>query len=520
MMLRSIYGTVVVVWVYIVVMFYLLSPTVFLLIRDRNTSNKSGFVSRIIRLFFTEQRLKYFMIFSPAILFMIICTLFFNEFVFTYSEQIFGEFVSSIGSSAVAYDLFVDVLIFVALLLFPLSTILIALVWYLSKKHSRPRILVLALAIWLITRICFIGVFFIGRVPEFFDNPLVPQINVTPGLRYYIPGSVFGGFVGFIVCIAICLLSILISLPFTRRQRVEIKYLTFAVCLSPIISLIFVAFKITFGFFTIDFAITALVLGWIISATLKRENVSSVDISEGTAQNRSLYGISDRVKVEKRFQLRLPHVNSLSILSAISRIGKFVLVAIMPVILLRWTFHDILGFIPDGSVGSWITIWSVALGLGLATFAVTRFYDRRDRALQVATVAFLCAFAIMIHIPINPVSNNPIDNIFFWSIIALGFLSYTTTIILALGTLALIATVVLGKLNWSWPFWACYLFIYIFVHSMAGSGYVNDLSKLDLFSWINMSVIVFVFLFAIPIYFASDRCQRQPLAKTHDEPPR
>ena len=95
-----------------------------------------------------------------------------------------------------------------------------------------------------------------------------------------------------------------------------------------------------------------------------------------------------------------------------------------------------------------------------------------------------------------------------------------TMAIAVLGTLSLIATVVLDRHRWTWPFWACYLFIYIFVHSMAGSGYVKDLSKLDLFSWINMSLIVFLFLFAIPFYFASDRCQRQAIATTPHEPSR
>ncbi len=50
-------------------------------------------------------------------------------------------------------------------------------------------------------------------------------------------------------------------------------------------------------------------------------------------------------------------------------------------------------------------------------------------------------------------------------------------------------------------------FIYIFVHALNASSYVKDVSKLDIFAWFNMSVIVFIFLFPIPIYFWSTRQQ-------------
>ncbi len=183
---------------------------------------------------------------------------------------------------------------------------------------------------------------------------------------------------------------------------------------------------------------------------------------------------------------------------------------IVPAIVLKWAFHDLFGFRLDGAAEAWATIWAVALGLGMLSLTVASRYEQQHRAVQLAIAAFLCVFAIMIF---NWGAESDYSRMGHANEVGVLF----TMVIFVFGTLALIATVVLDQLRWTWPFWACYLFIYIFVHSMAGSGYVKDLSKLDLFSWINMSVIVFVFLFAIPIYFASDGFQRRALAKTPEE---
>jgi len=502
---------------------YLLVPLIFVTFGPSRRTRRRTILSKLFRSCVNERKLVHVLIIIFAILSAIILILSFPAFALKPVSEYTTQFVSSKAVRGDYYEFLIDICILIILLLLPISTVLIALLWHPTGKLYRLRISVLAVAVWFIVRICFIGVFFIGRISEFRDYPLVPQLNQTPGLRYYIPGSVFGGFTGLIVCITICLVGILISIPFIRRQRIEVKYLTFAACLSPIILLIFAGFKITFGFVTIDFAVTALTLGWLLSATARSKSARTVETDECSVSNRRDYNLTASVQGEKLMSPDRSIVDNLTFLSAMSRAVRFIFTAIIPAILLKWAFHNIFGLRLDGAAGSWAMIWIVALGLGLITFAVTRFYDRRDLPMRNAVATFLCAFAIMIQPPINllanilPIGNLSIGDIFIAAVAVLGILAWTTTLILVLGTLALITTVVLDKHQWTWPFWACYLFIYIFVHSMAGSGYATDLSKLDLFSWINMSVIVFVFLFAIPIYFASNGFQRRTLATMPDE---
>ena len=192
------------------------------------------------------------------------------------------------------------------------------------------------------------------------------------------------------------------------------------------------------------------------------------------------------------------------------RACMFVVIAVFPAIASKWMFHNLFGFRLLGAAGSWATIWAVALILGLLAFAVTSRYEHRNRAARVAVAAFLCAFAIMIF------NWNQEFDINVQGLVLQFPIAFTMPIVL-FGSLALIATVVVDKHRWSWPFWACWMFIYIFTHAIAGSAYVTDLSKLDLFSWINMSLIVFIFLFAIPAYFASDQAQGRARLATPNE---
>ena len=488
----------------IIGLLYLLVPLIFVTFGPGRRTNRRTILSKLFRSCVNERKLVHVLIIIFAILSAIILILSFPTFALKFVIEYTTQFVSSKAVRGDYYAFLTDICILIALLLLPISTVLIALLWHPTGKLYKLRISVLAVAMWFIVRICFIGVFFIGRISEFRDYPLVPQLNQTPGLRYYIPGSVFGGFTGLIVCITICLVGILISIPFIRRQRIEVKYLTFAACLSPIILLIFAGFRITFGVVAIDFAITALTLGWLLSATARSKSVRTVETAECSVQNRCDYNLTTSVQGEMLMSPGRSAVGNSTFLSAMSRAVRFIFTAIIPAILLKWAFHNIFGLRLDGAAGSWVTIWMVALGLGLFTFAVTRFSERQDRARQVSVAAFLCAFAIMVH---DYYTVHDYDTL----------AAFITFPILVLGTLALTTTMVLNKHPWTWPFWACYLFIYIFMYSMAGSGYVVDLSKLDLFSWINMSVIVFVFLFAIPIYFASDGFQRLTLATMSEE---
>ena len=466
-----------VTWMYLVVILYIFCPIFFLLISPKNKTNRRSFVSNFIQSIWIEQRVKYTLISSIFTLFIIILVLIF------------------MGSS----NAFNDFLIFIALLLFPVSTFLIALLWYPAKQVYKLRTLVLAMSIWLIVRICFVGVFFIGRVSEFRDYVLVPQLNQVPGQDYYIPASVFGGSAGLIVCLTVSFASILIAARLVRQRPTEVKYLAFAACLCPTVFLIFGSFALSFGWMTIDFAIAALTFGWLLSAKKQPKSAAGDDSSEDQIRNSPNYDHAVQTHgKDKKWNGRVVTVFS-SLPSAILSISGFVFTATIPAILLKWVFHEMIEFRLDGSAGSWSMVWTVALGLGLTTFAVARFSESRHQTGQIAVAAFLCAFAIMIF--------DPADD-------AKSFAVVFTMPVLVLGMLAQIATVVLDNHRWSWPFWACYLFIYIFVHSMSASGYATDLSRLDLFSWINMSVIVFVFLFVIPAYFASDRCQPQTLAMT------
>ena len=496
----------------IIGLLHLLVPLIFVTFGPSHRTRRRSILSNLFRSCVNERKLVYALIIIFAILSAIILILSFPAFALKPISEYTTQFVSSKAVRGDFCEFLTDICILIALLLLSISTVLIVLLWHPTGKLYRLRISVLAVAMWFILRICFIGVFFTGRVSEFLDDPLVPQLNQRPSLDYYIPGSVFGGFTGLIAGITICLFGILISSSLIRRQQIEVKYLTFAACLSPIILLVFAGFRITFGFVAIDFAITALTLGWLLSATAHSKSVRTVDPNECLVLNRCDYNLTTSVQSEKLMSPDRSVEGNSTFLSAMSRAVRFIFTAIIPAILLKWAFHNIFGLRLDGAAGSWVTIWMVALGLGLFTFAVTRFSEQQDRARQVSAAAFLCAFAIMVHDDFNPLAD-----IFTLPILVLGTLGLTATVVLVLGTLALTTTVVLNKHPWTWPFWASYLFIYIFVHSMSGSGYVTDLSKLDLFSWINMSVIVFVFLFATPIYFASDGCQRRTFVTMPDE---
>lgn len=502
----------------IIVLSYLLAPLAFMIFGSRTGIRRICSISKLLRSCTNEQTFKYALIAILVTVFALILTLIFREFALISISEYLRQFVSSNSVRGNFHEFFTDLFILAVLLLLPVSTMLIALLWYSTKKLYKFQTLALAASIWLIVRICFIGVFFIGQVPEFYDRVLVPQLNQVPGQDYYIPGSAFGGLPGLLTCVGVSLISLLISASLVRGRRKEIKYLTFAACLCPVVFLIFGAFRIIFSIITIDFAIMALTLGWVLSITKQSKGNLTDSSDKNPIREASDYDVAISPQSKRGTARVMTVVANLSSLTVMSRTGGFVLAAIVPAILLKWVFHDTLGFRLDGAIGAWVTIWAVALGLGLTTLGVTFFYERQDRARQIAIAAFLCTFAIMIHFPINPLHNIQFSNVIIWSILALGMLTLSMTTILVVGTLALIATVVHDKHLWTWPFWACYMFIYIFVHSMYGSGYETDLSKLDLFSWINMSVIVFVFLFAIPTYFASDRCQGRTLETTPQEP--
>ena len=431
----------------------------------------------------------------------------------------------------------VSVVMLATHLLLPITTVLIAYYLYSAKLFNKTNALSIVAALWLVPRIgLVIAVMRFSEQRTLPDNRLS---NMTVSFTDLDPGPVFYGLNGLWASSILFGTLALISVLVLRYERPMFRHLAVAACLSPILVLIWGAFQIGYAYLAIDYVITAYLLGWLLSA-FNRSKSASVNV----ATTHQVSGLSDVAK-EDRIQSDegtawLPGIVTASpSLSKTLRACKFIVIAVIPAFVLKWIFYNVLGFRLDGSVASWTTIWAVSIMLGLFAFAVTSFSERRDRATQVAVVAFVCTFAIMI---------------FNWNVlmILIGYaelpagLSFVDTVgvvftvpIIAFGASVLIATVVLDNHRWTWPFWACWMFIYIFVHAFGGSGYqVNDvsplsayagnfaylndvivISKFQLFPWINLSVIIFVFLFAIPAYLASDRCQMRMHVATPIETP-
>lgn len=457
------------------------------------------------------------------------------------------------------YKFYSIIALFLSQLLLPITTLLMTLIWYLAMPIHRFNVALLILGIWFTIRIGF-------TVVLLTDADLRMQDHIAGR-------AVFGSFAGLWICIVLSIGSAIITGLVLRDRHRALRYLTITACLSPLIVLMWGVLEISVEWLAIDIPITAFLFGWMLSAFNRKPSVSRyvghVDQVSGSCDTGKKVRDQSKSWVNTPpttisvplvlwrwlvagifvlmaafiviiFKWVLENLLGFSIGGIVGSwamtwivavalgtlafataaryerwswviVGGFALVAIIPAIVLKWAFHGLIGLRLDGAAWSWMTIWAVAFVLGSLTFLAATRYEHQNRALQISVAAFSCAFAIMI---LNWGTEfdyklsayiNDIGVVFTWPIFGIGILG-------------LIVTVVTDNSRWSSPFWACYLFIYIFVHSMAGSGYVKDLSKLDLFSWINMSVIVFVFLFAIPAYFASDRCQERTLeTEDHSE---
>ncbi len=504
-------------------------------------------------------------IFNILILVLLILFLIVQEFALGLIEEMFMRYDVHLHYSFLHGSFYANSFTIAVLstqLLLPITTFLMLLTWYSSTSINRRNVAFLVVATWFILRIGLIIAFL---------NYTDPDVQAHPAAR-----TVFGSFMGLWVCSVLSGGSALVSGLVMQKLSPTLRFLTIAVCLCPLLVLIWGSMEISLGWYSIDLMATAFILGWLLSV-LSRPTSASGNVKSAARSGRSsdvgekfgarnigwIEGPPTIVPVSPApwrwlvaggfvliaafpgiiFYRALDNFIGFTVGSVIGSwvtiwavaaglgalafaaapryeywganvrwliVGGFVLIVIVPAIVLKWAFHDLFGFRLDGAAEAWATIWAVALGLGMLSFTVASRYEHQYRAVQLAIAAFLCAFAIMIFNWVPLSDYRPMAHIN-------GVGTLFTTPIVALGTLALIATVVLDKLRWTWPFWACYLFIYIFVHSMAGNGYVKDLSKLDLFSWINMSVIMFVFLFAIPAYFASERCQVRRLVATPHE---
>ncbi len=363
--------------------------------------------------------------------------------------------------------------------LIPVSTLLAILTLYSASTLHNLKLMILGITMWFSFRIALTVTFMANMDLNLQDNI---------GTR-----AVFGSFNGLLLC---CLLSVgfaVVCRFMLRHTKLTLQVLAIALCLSPVVALIWVSYDITIRWLTIDYMVSPLIFGWIVSS-LNRSN--RLD----TPQNRDIRWTSatqDHYTHQLEWRRRISFALAASHwYSKIIRICLFVVLVIVPAILLKMAFHSTFQFRLDGSVESWMMIWAIASFLGCAAFLFSKLYELPNRAVELGVVAFLATFSIMIF---N--WNREFDEQLMAHQNQFSVVFTMPIVVLAIPTL--IATVVIDKHRWTWSFWGCWIFIYIFVHSLAGSGYIKDLSKLDLFSWINMSVIVFVFLFAIPIYFAS-----------------
>ncbi len=141
-------------------------------------------------------------------------------------------------------------------------------------------------------------------------------------------------------------------------------------------------------------------------------------------------------------------------------IGAFLITAILPAIAAKWALIEIFQFRLDGSIVSWMIVWAISLTLGGLTFAVASIYECRRRASEVALAALICAFAILIFHLWGGERIREDGHYNAWSL-------FVTSPIILFGPMALISTVVINKCRKSWPFWACWTFIIIFVHGFA-----------------------------------------------------
>lgn len=421
-------------------------------------------------------------------------------------------------------------------LILPTTAALMAYYLYSTKHFGKTGTLFIASVFWLVPRIGL--VIAVMRFSEQRKHPDNHLSNMTVSYTDLDPSPVFYGLNGLWISSVVFGILILITAWILRNKSSTFKYLTIAACLSPVLVLIWGAFQISYIIIAIDYVITAYIWGWLLNAFNQSKSAST----HVTATNHigRLSDVAKDVRMQSNDWIAwLSAIISASpsLSKALYRCGVFV-TAIFLTIALKWTFHELLNLRLDGSVASWAAIWTVSIMLGMLAFALTSFFDHWNRAIQFAVVTFLCTFSIMIcnwptilvfvgysEFPSEPLSFVDIRGVFF------------TAPIVVIGGSLLIATVVLEKHRWMLPFWACWMFIYVFVHAFAANGYyVNDVasirgfhingihevsvvSNFALFPWINMSVIVFVFLFAIPTYFASERCQGRMLETTPHGPP-
>lgn len=375
-----------------------------------------------------------------------------------------------------ALILFSGISVYALHLLLPISTVLMLLSLFAYRRDRISRLALVYVSIWLSVRMAYV----VGH-------------NIAPypiNLNDHDPRLVFGGLIGSLIMLTLALAAIAIGGWLSRRSMRWHSYLITSVIGAPVLVLIWGTFDIGFVIAAADYSVTVFAVAWMLSAHCREKMFRHVVL---TPKDNI---VDSKVPSTER---RMPH-RSLLLSPSWIRVVLLVLIALIPATVLKWFIREVWELPLNGSVTTWIAVWLIALVLGALSYVSALSYDSKDHALTTGVSAFLGAFVILI-LNLGEEHLQPFPGHFnAWGVLLSIPLAFSSLI-------GLVVTVAIDRWRWSLPFWTGCLFVYIFVHSFAGHRYVIDLSELHLFSWINMSLIVFVFLFSIPAYFASNRVQ-------------
>ncbi len=162
-------------------------------------------------------------------------------------------------------------------LLLAITTVLLALYWYSTKRLHGRDVSIFIFTVWLVFRI--------GLVVALF-----PDFNSTDPVKFDDrgDGSIFGMWPGLLICIALCGGLALIVLLRFRMLRSELKALAIAACMCPLLTLIWITMEMGFTFIAIDYMVTAYLLGWILSSV--RFFAPTQSVGSGTKSALSMLG--------------------------------------------------------------------------------------------------------------------------------------------------------------------------------------------------------------------------------------
>ncbi len=244
-------------------------------------------------------------------------------------------------------------------LLLPITTLLVLLIWYSSTTINRRNVAFLVVATWFILRI--------GLIITFLDYS-DPSVQAHPAVGT----TVFGSFMGLVVCSVLSVGSALVSGLVFQKLPTTLRFLAIAVCLCPLLVLIWGSMEIFLHWLTIDLMATAFMLGWLLSVLSRPMSVS--DNVKSAARSGRSSDVGENVGARNVGWIERPPT-IIPVSPALWRwlvAGGFVLIAAFTAIggiIFSWNTDE---FIVGSVVGSWIIIWAVAAGLGAGSRLCSR----------------------------------------------------------------------------------------------------------------------------------------------------